>query len=547
MTWFHNLSYRWKISLPIGLLLVLNLMVGINGLMIKNTLAGDAEELGNKYLNALDLLLQADRDMYQAQAAERSLVFLSADNPNYGSLNESLKENQQQALDRALQASQLSPAIAQVAPSQAIRELHADWVSASASLLRQRALLEAGDPALTALSYGDVAKRFSDLRSRLDQAGEAHQAAVTRFVAQAQQDADDAGTHATVLLVVAGAFGALALFVLPPLFTQGLNQINATMADIARGEGDLTSRTRLKTKDELGSLSASFNLFMDKLQKTVASAKHTADEVRAASDNMHTLGDANRATMSAQNNAIRALVASVAELSKTVTEIAENTNLTAEQAQTANKLTSDGSSTVNTTKEQIASLAKLVENTSELISKVQQQASDANSVLDVISGIAEQTNLLALNAAIEAARAGEQGRGFAVVADEVRTLASKTQDSTLHIQQMLGALQSGVEDAVEGMRAAASDAMATVDSATAANEALTSINAAVDQITQMSIQIATAAEEQSAVIVELNENLSEIDQQSMSTTSNIGQAANASRNMNELAVNLQTLLAGFKV
>lgn len=547
MTWFHNLSYRWKISLPIGLLLVLNLMVGINGLMIKSNLADDAEALGKNYLKALDLLLQADRDMYQAQAAERSLVFLSADNANYGALDESLRENQQQALDRALQASQLSAAIARVAPAQTIRELHADWVSASASLLRQRAVLEPGDPALTAASYGAVATRFSALRDMLDRAGEAHQAAVTEFVAQAQQDASNAGTHATVLLLVAGVFGAIALFVLPPLFTQGLNQINATMADIARGEGDLTSRTRLNTKDELGSLSASFNLFMDKLQKTVASAKHTADEVRNASDEMHKLGDENRATMSAQNNAIRALVTSVAELSTTVSEIAKNTNLTAEQAQTANQLTSDGSSTVNTTKEQIASLAKLVDNTSELISKVQQQASDANSVLDVISGIAEQTNLLALNAAIEAARAGEQGRGFAVVADEVRTLASKTQDSTLHIQQMLGALQAGVEDAVKGMRAAASDAMATVDSATAANEALSAINAAVDQITQMSIQIATAAEEQSAVIVELNENLSEIDQQSMSTTSNIGQAANASRNMNELAVNLQTLLAGFKV
>lgn len=546
MSWFHNLSFRWKISLPIGGLLALLVLVAANSMLLQARFNASSETLGEQYLQALDLLLQADRDLYQAQAAERSLIFLDARFNGYNALTDQLAENQQQAIDRAIRAAQLSPAIAEVAPANLLRQRFDAWSGAVSDILRQRALTNANDPALVAQSYGEVANRFEALRSLLDAATEAHQRAVATFIADTQSQNESATLRANVLIIGGSLLGLAILLFLPPLLTAPLLQINRTMAGIAAGEGDLTSRTKLNTADELGSLSRSFNQFMDTLQQTIGTAKLDADKVLNAATDTHNLGEANLEAMSSQNQEIRAVVSSVAELSATVEEIAQNTNLTADQARTANTLTSQGSTKVSDTMDRIAQLAKEVDDTSILIGNVQQQAGEANSVLDVIRGIAEQTNLLALNAAIEAARAGEQGRGFAVVADEVRTLASKTQDSTQHIQEMLSALQQGVESAVNAMQAASDNALQTVDSAKEANNALAAIDEAVNRITQMSIQIATSAEEQSSVIQEVNNNLSSIDKQSKDTTSRIGQAAVVSRELDTLAKSLQKLMAGFR-
>lgn len=546
MAWFHNLSFRWKISIPVGIMLLLLLLAGLNGLLIQTKLADNSRALGEVYLRAMDLLLQADRDMYQAQSAERGLIFLDASHSGYSALRDAVDENQTQALERALKAASLSSAVADIAPPQRMRQLHTRWVDGVAATLKQRALTDANDTQLVAQSFGANQANFTALRDLLDQAGEAHQRAAEEFIRTTEADNSAAALRANLLLVGGGALGLVILLFLPPLFTRPLVQINATMANIAEGEGDLTSRTRLNTEDELGSLSRSFNRFMDKLQNTIGTAKTDAQLVLDSATDMNALGEANLEAMSNQNRAIRAVVASVAELSATVAEIAENTNITADQARKANQLTQQGSAKVSNTMEQIAELAKEVDATSELIGNVQQQASEANSVLDVIRGIAEQTNLLALNAAIEAARAGEQGRGFAVVADEVRTLASKTQDSTQHIQSMLSALQQGVGSAVSAMQGASHKALETVDSANAANDALAAIADAVGQITQMSIQIATSAEEQSAVINEVNSNLGNIDQQSKDTTGRIGRAAEASRELDSLAKSLQKLMAGFQ-
>ena len=169
------------------------------------------------------------------------------------------------------------------------------------------------------------------------------------------------------------------------------------------------------------------------------------------------------------------------------------------------------------------------------------------SVIDVIRGVAEQTNLLALNAAIEAARAGESGRGFAVVADEVRTLASRTQQSTADIQGMLSQLQTGVQKAVEAMNASADMTSDAVLAANEAGESLTGIASAVQNITNMSIQIATAAEEQSSVTAEIDKNLVGINELALSTSSDAGKTASASQQLNQLSVGLRQRLGNFRI
>jgi methyl-accepting chemotaxis protein len=195
----------------------------------------------------------------------------------------------------------------------------------------------------------------------------------------------------------------------------------------------------------------------------------------------------------------------------------------------------------------IEELAKEIGNASNVITNLEQDSENIGSVLDVIRGIAEQTNLLALNAAIEAARAGEQGRGFAVVADEVRTLASRTQQSTQEIQTMIERLQQGAHNAVDVMKASQSRTTDTVGHANKAGEALNSISNYVGDINDMNLQIASAAEQQSAVAEEINQNVVRITDIAQHTSDSMQEIASSSNDLAQLSSNLDTLVSNFKV
>lgn len=210
------------------------------------------------------------------------------------------------------------------------------------------------------------------------------------------------------------------------------------------------------------------------------------------------------------------------------------------------KQTQDGRNVMQHTLKTIEALAQEVENSAQVISRLSEDSTQIGSVLDVIRGIAEQTNLLALNAAIEAARAGEQGRGFAVVADEVRTLASRTQASTLEIQSMIERLQTDASNAVKAMQQGQVQAQQGLSQAAQAENALQTISQSVTRINDMNIQIATAAEEQSSVAEEINRNIVNISQSADATAEGAKQTASAGDELAKLAARLQNLVGQFK-
>jgi len=230
-----------------------------------------------------------------------------------------------------------------------------------------------------------------------------------------------------------------------------------------------------------------------------------------------------------------------------VHEVARNSNSAAVATQEATEQASYGRTLVNETAQTIRELAKEVENASVVIQQLAKDSNDIGSVLDVIKSIAEQTNLLALNAAIEAARAGEQGRGFAVVADEVRTLASRTQQSTQEIHGMIERIQTSANNAVTAMDRGCSQAQRTVDKATEADNALQEIRRAIESINAMNAQIATAAVQQSAVAEEINVNIESINSSSEKTATGSTHVATASEQLSESSVRLQNLVTQFKV
>lgn len=317
--------------------------------------------------------------------------------------------------------------------------------------------------------------------------------------------------------------------------------------ELSEGNGDLTARLPITSGDEVGELRVVVNKFVEQLHGMITKI---ITEVNLLTSESHSLKDAgNELSVIAdtQLNETTQVATMVEEMTATVHEVSQNTSIAAQSTQEADNKTKGLKNVVSQTIDNIDRLAGKVDHATTVIEKLSADSDTIGTVLDVIRGIAEQTNLLALNAAIEAARAGEQGRGFAVVADEVRTLASRTQQSTQEIQGMIERLQTGSKEAVAVMAESQRQARESVDQASKTGVALDEINTIVTSINDMNLQIATAAEQQSAVAEEINHNINNIATSCEKTASSAELTAESGNNLFELSNRLQTLATQFKV
>jgi len=324
-----------------------------------------------------------------------------------------------------------------------------------------------------------------------------------------------------------------------------LNRAVVIMNKIAGG--DLTSDIEVTTKDETGQLLAAMKAMQDKLHKMISMITGSTAQVAAAAEQMTAVTDNASDAIRQQQSATDQVATAINEMTATVQEVAHNATSAAHAAHEADNESKGGKQVVAATVDAIDALAQEVAKAAGVIEKLAADSDSIGAVLDVIKGIAEQTNLLALNAAIEAARAGEQGRGFAVVADEVRTLASRTQKSTQEIQEMIERLQGGAKEAVQVMETGQSQAQASVEQAAKAGASLELITQAVATISDMNTQIAGAAEEQTAVAEDINRNIVSITQIAEQSAQGSQQTASASGELARLAVQLQEMVAQFKV
>ena len=297
--------------------------------------------------------------------------------------------------------------------------------------------------------------------------------------------------------------------------------------------------------DELGQLQLAIRMQHTKLETVIWRINDATGNLKDAVDASLTNVEQTEQNMDHQNREIEQVATAMNEMTATVNEIAKNTSCTAESTQHADNEVVLGKDIVQSTINHIDALAAEVENAVEKINTLAHDSKQIGSIVNVITEIAEQTNLLALNAAIEAARAGEQGRGFAVVADEVRTLASRTQSSTHEIQAMVSNLQASADTAVQVMTRGQDAAAKGVEKAKGAGESLDSITNAVNSITQMTTQIATAAEEQSAVSEEINRNVIRISELSEHTLSGTQMISASSNNVDESVTQLNNLVKQF--
>ena len=361
-------------------------------------------------------------------------------------------------------------------------------------------------------------------------------------------EAQATGTlKALLVAAAAGLLGLLLIWLTATGVTRPINSVAAMLKDIASGDGDLTQRLAYAKKDELGELVNWFNRFLDKLQPTIAQIKQSITEARGTADQSSAIARQTSEGMQVQFREIDQVATASNEMSATAHDVANSASNAASAARGADQSAREGMSIIEQSTRDITTLADEVSKAVGEVEALAVNSEQIGSVLEVIRSIAEQTNLLALNAAIEAARAGESGRGFAVVADEVRNLAKRTQDSVEEIRLVIERIQSGTRGVVATMHSSQHQAQSNAGQIHQAVQALGKISDAVTVISDMNLQIASAAEQQSAVAEEVNRNVSAIRTVTETLTGQATESAAISSQLNALASQQMKLMDQFRV
>ena len=397
----------------------------------------------------------------------------------------------------------------------------------------------------TAYVNANIRPLTNDLQEKIVALGDFNQ----RGAKQAGELANQTYSRNLWLLGVISAAAVVLTVVLAVLYTrsilQPLRQVLAINKRIA--EGDLRVSVVAEGRDEMADLMRATVQMQQTLRDTVSHIGEASTQLASAAEEMNAVTEEASRGLQRQNGEVEQAAAAVNEMTAAVEEVARNAASASTSAQQSERSTGLGAARVTETVNAINSLTSTVSHTSEQIVALAGQTQGIATVVDVIRGIAEQTNLLALNAAIEAARAGEQGRGFAVVADEVRALAHRTQESTREIEQMIGGIQSGSEGAVQAMQRSRDEATATLKIAHEAGAALEEIARSITEINERNFLIATASEEQAQVARSVDQNLVSIRDLSIQTSAGAHQTAAAAHEVSRLAVDMNRLVGRFSV
>ena len=527
---FSQFSIRSKFAFPLVVVTALLCVVAIISVFSLRNLSDDSEQIAKRYLNAVSLALNADRDLYQAQTALQDAIILAG---MRGQAIEAevadFNDNAQQALDRMVQARNIVQGeVENVGNGNQFRSDYDTWLKSANEVI---SLVAAGEiEQANALRSASLVDDFQQVRSHYDALGEAVKNAADALAAdmQSSSQSNQFLLLLVLVLVLVLIVSALSIMFGPRLVTDRLNTLIDVMRDISQGDGDLRSRLNSSGKDELATLAKTFNRFMENLQDLIVVIQQDTENLKSAASDLNDASSTVKSASHKQNENLDQIATAVNELSHVVADTANNSQGAMEKVKVASEISTSSRQVVNDSVKNVSNLSASISNANDVISSLAKESQNIIAVLDVIRGIAEQTNLLALNAAIEAARAGEQGRGFAVVADEVRTLASRTQQSTENINEMLSRLEHSVNDAVSAIERGASE----VDSVVAVSEQLArafdQVNEAVNDANETIYQIAAATEEQSQVVTDINTNVTNLNtlgQQNLKSIENTGEIA----------------------
>ncbi|WP_236209667.1 methyl-accepting chemotaxis protein [Pseudomonas tohonis] len=408
------------------------------------------------------------------------------------------------------------------------------------------ALSNAGEVATaTELLQGPLLDNYRTTLKALNELSDYNTQGADAANAQADENYASATTAVISVLVIAALVTVALAWALTRSITVPLGEAVLVAGVVA--SGDLTGRIDTAGNDEPAKLLTALQRMQQQLRGTIQQIGNSATQLASAAEELNAVTEEGNRSLTRQHDEIEMAATAVNEMTAAVEEVARNASSTSDASRASEESAQSGRDRVQQTVQAIRSMSQEVAHTSTLVEGLADRAQSISKVLDVIRAIAEQTNLLALNAAIEAARAGEQGRGFAVVADEVRALAHRTQESTREIEQMIGSIQSGTGEAVGAMNQNDQRARQMLEIAEAAGRALVEITEQVGQINERTLVIASAAEEQAQVAREVDRNLVNIRDISVQTATGANQTAAASQELSRLAVELNGMVARFTV
>ncbi|ANJ66946.1 hypothetical protein A9404_05740 [Halothiobacillus diazotrophicus] len=387
---------------------------------------------------------------------------------------------------------------------------------------------------------------WQQIRKDLQALTEAWKAQALQMQGDIKKRAEKARQLSIWVGVIALAIGLTLIVLVMRSVSSRLSSVTRAMHEIASGDGDLRKRLPDTGRDEIADLARTFNRFVIKIQDLVREITDSTTHLAASAEEMSTITQMSRENTRHQTEQTELVAVAIDEMTATTKTVAQNTNETAFAAQETDEATRAGKEVLNRSVQSINKLVNHMHTTTESVHELEGQTAKIGGVLDVIRSVAEQTNLLALNAAIEAARAGEHGRGFAVVAEEVRNLASRTQRSTEEIREIIEQLQERVSETAKAMQTSEAHGQETIKLTAETDELLDVIITRVNAITQMTLQVAAATEEQSAAAAEINQNLSKIRVQSEHLDDSAEQVSIAGADLTRLAANLDRQVGRFK-
>ncbi len=544
---FENMTVRQKLAVPLSFVALLILVVSFISISNSRSLAHNTETLSATFTESISTALNADRDLYQAHSALLDLMLAEElEISGAASLIEDYEENAQQANDRMAKVLSLTKDYPDVvSQAKQFRRDFDNWIQLNQQVMMLIGQKNVGQAA--AIYHQQGMPLFEALRGNYDRIGEA----VKNQSDKITRDSLAASNQQTVYLIIAVVLAvvacAVSIIIGPRLITRRINMLRDVLDSISKGEGDLTQRLSTHGRDEITGVALAFNALMDNLQRLIKLIKADAVSLKDAETSMRSSSDDVRHISHEQRDNLDQIATAINELSYALKEVADNTQDALSDTRTANEDAADSQAAVSTSAATVSKTSQAITHASSVIQKLEKETQHISSLLDVISGISEQTNLLALNAAIEAARAGEQGRGFAVVADEVRSLANRSQQATTDINEMLLNLNKGVSEAVSAIESGSSQMAEVVEISASLNEKLNKVSSSVTGANDRIYQIATATEEQSQVVMNLNETVSALNTLSQQVIATVEQAGAASQRVSDVSRNIDGNVNRFKV